>query len=428
MSSSSIHLDGSQLTFPINEASETRINESGPNIMPPLSTATMAAMTTSPTSSSQSLGGNRLWQNWPITEAATLARLYGRTTDDFTDCTIISVGPLAIDVYSNQPLTQEQEETLTGLISGLPLNLTKALTSPLFRESGETFSIAVVSPEEFTQVESDPSTIAKYQFNTKILYLPLDILEGDFFAPKEAQHSVTHEFCHALLDTLTTDTLTSRLVSQVFSGYEGALETSAKYLCDPENQDECLVGLGLAGTVPVGIASYLAVKSAPLPSLGVALAGLAAYGIDEYAHFDMHSEGLIAHEYDLLQERVPDENSYLEYTVSAYAGEVLGEFAAETLMAYLQDMQNRFVHGEYYGDPLYGHKTQDLLIERHPALYLAYETLFAPDSPVCGSTVMFTEPFYPLIYEALEDNEGNIYAARAELFEELGAISEILVS
>jgi hypothetical protein len=308
------------------------------------------------------------------------------------------------------------------------LGLTKALTSPQFQESGETFSIAVVSPEEFAKIESEPSTIAKYQFNTKILYLPETLLEKDWGSAKEAQHSVTHEFCHALLDTLTTDTLTSRLASKVFSWYESALETSAEYLCDPENQDECLVGLGLVGTVPVGIAGYLAVKGAPLPSLGVALAGLAAYGIDEYAHFDMHSEGLIAHEYDLLQERVPDKNSYLEYTVSAYAGEVVGEFAAETLMAYFQDMQNRFVHGEYYGDSLYGHKTQDLLIERHPALYLAYETMFAEDSPVHGSTMMFTEPLYPLIYEALENHEGNIYAARAELFEELGTVSEMLIS
>lgn len=428
MSNSPIDFDKTQSTFSTDATDETWLDKITNDESGKIPAASMAIMAP-PVPSSKNLGSPSLWKDWPIAETAALARSYGHTTDDFANCDTLAVGPLAIDVYSNQPLTPKQEETLAGFISELPLGLTNALTSPQFQESGETFAIVVVSPEEFAEIESEPSTIAKYQFNTKILYLPSALLEDNWgVGPKEAQHSVTHEFCHALLDTLTTDTLTSRLASKVFSWYESALETSAEFLCDPENQDECLVGLGLAGTVPVGIAGYLAVKSAPLPSLGAALVGLAAYGVDEYLHFDMHSEGLMAHEYELLQERAPDENSYLEYTVSAYAGEVVGEFAAETLMAYFQDWQNRFAHGEYYGDPLYGHKTQELLIERHPALYLAYETLFAQDSPVRGSTVMFTEPFYPLIYEALENNEGNIYAAREELFAGLGALPEMAIS
>ncbi|GEM_PF-5457223 len=323
------------------------------------------------------------------------------------------IGPVLIG--KKQPILEGEAQRILEMISALPVGLKSFLKSKSSFE--EVFKIILMEESEYRLISLEG--VAIYVPFNHLMLLPISLLAQR--AGLDLASVIEHEFNHLSHDVMTPNTYYEAIGSSIGAGFmEYIGEPIANLLSDPY-KPAAFLGVSVAAIAGGFISAFLAIKAVIVGKLAAwillgasSVLGLGIVG-EEHERLSVNSEGLMKEEFDRLTRKPGD--AY-QLTVSQYARLNVAEFAAETQLAYFNPEAEIWRSGNYYPAPDHGLKTREELIEKHPALFLAFEAFFAEDSPLKYNPIIFKEEIYPMIYAILDANP-DVYLARAEFFEEL---------
>lgn len=353
-------------------------------------------------------------------------RTVGSLRGDFTSVQEFSWQQQDFPIFSNSKISPEHMACLTEVLWSFPLPLQE-----FYREKpvgSETFGFIVLSAEEYKKYIKNPGVVAQYDRTQKLIYISDEFFAED--APLDTRHAFLHEFCHATLDVMANDRWRDRLSGAVLAEAADKIDDLTAGLPE-DTADQVIAGIGAALTTGAVLASVKLTPQAmkvvtkhPLIAAGLLAAGAAVFGTDEALHDPIDEEGLLLRDFASAQQRVAQGEMAGDVTVSNYALEdgKLKEFACETLLAYLCTEEYVLETGYYNTDPAHGLKTQEELMLKHPAIYLAYEVYFSSDSPQqYQADIFMDEEMIKILDESLAynrraDGSYNVKKARAALF------------
>jgi hypothetical protein len=314
-----------------------------------------------------------------------------------------------ISTLSSTELDQDNWERISELLNNLPEPLVRFFQSVNFYNPREDATLVILSDDEYERMPIGLTSGAMYVSIDHRIYLKKSSLESLYRLDEQA--GFDHEFCHLVFDQMCSDSYMETAIKMLSNYFPARTSPYAE--------------------VATLVSPTFLVIPLPLPSFLAVHAGIdGAVALDYTTHFRPDSDGLLGREFQSLQARALAGVSPQRLTVSSYSlvGNHGGELAADTLLAYCQSKEELISNGVFMSGDLEGPLSREELMEKNPAIYLAYEVFFATDSPQHNYPLIFVLPQLIDILDAAlahhknQDGTYDLKAARQELFKTLPRI------